>query len=204
MRFSTRTRAASIAAAALLVVVSASCSERLPGGPQAALEPGLSPDFFAAAVSYFDGRTALPILVDPRPLRPEARLRSVSENDLLTAEAETIRMRERVVESAGWRTTDAPADWRCVFAQALPPALPATVPDSLRRHRDACIQRGQYESLIFGLPQSGTDPDHPGRWRIRSVRMLLYGYEIIDLFLERRERGDWEVVESRVLDGVFS
>lgn len=59
-------------------------------------------------------------------------------------------------------------------------------------------------SLAFGIPQSGSDPDHPDRWRIRSMRMLSYGYEVVDLSLLRDPDGGWRVVEARVRSGVFS
>lgn len=180
------------------------CTERSPAGPRAALAPPQSPDFFAAAAGYFAGGTRAPIRVDPRPLRPEAALGSVTERDLMLSDGETIRMRARVLESAGWRTADAPADWRCVFSQGLPPANPRPLPDSLRLHREACLSQGPYVSLAFGIPQAGTDPDHPDRWRIRAMRMLPYGYEVVDLFLLRDPDGGWRVVEAHVRSGVFS
>jgi hypothetical protein len=204
MRFRMRRRAASVVMAPLLMVVALGCSERLPAGPQAALAPRQSPDFFTAAVSHFARKTGVPILVDPRPLRPEARLNSVTDADLLPSEAETIRMRTRVIESAGWRTADAPADWRCVFSQAPRPPDAPPEPDSLRLRYQPCRERGPYEILVFGLPQSGTDPDHPSRWRIRTMRMLPYGYEVVDLFLEKSPSGEWTVVADRVRSGVFS
>lgn len=68
-------RAARLLFAHLLVLLPAGCSERTPGGPQATIAPPLSPDFFAAAVGYFASRARAPLLVDPRPLRPEAALK---------------------------------------------------------------------------------------------------------------------------------
>lgn len=192
--------------AAMLVLASMAggCTERSPAGPQAALAPQKSPSFFAAAVRWFDDRTEAPVVIDPRPLRPEAGLDSVAESDLLASEPETVRMRTRVVESGGWRITDAPRDWRCVWSQGLPPPVPRPEPDSLRLRYAACRERGAYESLVFGLPQSGTDPDHPDRWRIRTMRMLPYGYEVVDLFLEKTTDGEWSVAGARVRAGVFS
>lgn len=190
--------------ASLLLLVA--CGERVPAGPQASLPPGQAPGLFAAAVRHFASRTEVPILVDPRPLRPEAGLGSVAESDLMASETEIIRMRTRVVESGGWRITDAPGDWRCVFSRGLPRAeLPAREPaDTLRLRREACRERGPYESLVFGLPESGTEPGHPGRWRIRTMRMLPYGYEVVDLFLRKIPNGEWTVVDARVRTGVFS
>jgi hypothetical protein len=185
-------------------MIATGCSERLPAGPAASVSPQLSPDFFAAAVRYFGTKTEAPIVVDPRPLRPESRLGSVGVNDLLPGETETIRMRTRVVESGGWRLTDAPRDWGCIWLHALPPAVPQPEPDSVRLHKEACGSRAPYQSLVFGLPQAGTDPNHPERWRIRTMQMLTYGYQVVDLFLEASPNGGWTVVEERVRTGVFS
>lgn len=192
------------AAVGLAAVVA--CAERLPAGVQASPEPGRSPALFTAVVRYFAARTQVPIRVDPRPLRPEARLNSVTDEDLLAGEAETIRMRTRVLEGDGWAVARAPEDWGCVLSQGVAPGQPAqaAAPDTLRARRDACREKGAYESLVFGLPQPGTDPDHPERWRVRTVRMLPYGYEVVDLFLEHRPSGDWMVVDARVRSGVFS
>ena len=201
MRFRSRPGTAHILIA---IAAMGGCTERSPAGPQAALAPPRSPDLFAAAVGYFADGTQGPIRVDPRPLRPEAALGSVTERDLMPLDAETIHMRTRVIESAGWRTADAPRDWRCVFSQGLPPAQPRPLPDSLRLHREACLSGGPYVSLAFGIPQSGTDLEHPDRWRIRAMRMLSYGYEVVDLHLLRDPDGGWRVVEARVRSGVFS
>jgi hypothetical protein len=188
----------------LLVLAAPGCSERLPAGPAAFVSPHLSPDFFAAAVRYFGTKTEAPIVVDPRPLRPESRLGSVGMNDLLPAETETIRMRTRVVESGGWRITDAPRDWGCIWSQALSSPVPRPVPDSVRLHKEDCLSRAPYQSLVFGLPQPGTDPDHPDRWRIRTMQMFTFGFQVVDLFLEASPNGGWTVVEERVRTGVFS
>jgi hypothetical protein len=208
MDFRKRVRLPTNWAAPLLLTAAIGCSELFPAGPRAALSPGESAEFFAAAVGYFaaDTMTPLPVWVDPRPLRAEAGLRSVTEADLLQADAQTIALRTRVIESAGWRTTDAPEDWRCVFSQMLPPAQPRVQegPDSLRLLHEACRRKGAYQSLVFGLPQSGTNPDHPERWRMRSMRMLLNGYEVVDLFLAPGPNGEWVVVEAQVRSGIFS
>lgn len=191
-------------APALLLFLGAGCAEPAPAGPQAARAPDASPEFFAAAVRYMESQASVPVRVDPRPLRPESRLNSVSEGDLLPDAAEAIRLRTAVAEREGWQLTNAVADWDCVFAEGLPPARPVELSDSIRRHREACREGGQRESLVFGLPQAGTDPEHPQRWSIRSMRMLLYGFEVVDLYLEPRPNGAWEVVEKRVRSGVFS
>lgn len=197
-------RGASFAVPLLAVTMAAACSERLPAGPQAGVEPRLSPDFFSAAVGYFASRTAVPVRVDPRPLRPEARLSWVRQDDLLEGQMEVIRMRTRVVESAGWRMADATEDWVCVLSQGPAPPVPRQEPDSIRQWRARCAESGDYQSFVFGLPQSGTDPDHPEWWRIRTMQMLPYGYQVVDLFLERRPNGTWIVVDARVRDGIFT
>jgi hypothetical protein len=192
-------------AVALLLLAAAACWERGPAGLGAAPPPGESPQLFAAAVGYFASRGEVPIRVDPRPLRPELVLYSVREGDFLPA-ADVVRMRTRVAEQGGWRLTDAVEEWTCVFAEGLPTpsSMGVQEPDSLRLHREACRQGGRRESLAFGLPQAGTDPAHPERWRIRAMRMLLHGFEVVDLYLERRPDGAWEVAEARVRSGVFS
>jgi hypothetical protein len=165
-----------------------------------------SPALFAAAVEYFAEGDTLPVRVDPRPLRPEARLYSVTEPDLLTGTPEIVRMRRRVLQTAGWVEANAAADWTCVFAEGYPPARPPTnePSDSASLTREECRRKGRFQSLVFGVPEAGTDPAHPHRWRIRAMRMLLHGFEGMDLYLEQRASGEWSVVEVRERTGVFS
>lgn len=185
-----------------------SCSQAIHGGPRpGGASPQESPGLFAAAVQYFATRSDYPTRVDPRPLRPEARLHSVTDLDiLLDGTAEIVRMRTTVLDSANWGLANAVADWTCVFAEAAPRARPPTdtaqTPQQVRH--EACRRSGRFQSLIFGIPQRGVDPAHPDRWRIRSMRMFLHGYEGIDLFLERSASGRWMVVEAKDLTGVFS
>jgi hypothetical protein len=208
-------RCLAIAACALVV---ASCGEAGLSGPRGGVAPAESPTFFASAVAHFAAGTREPVRVEPRPLRPEAMLYSVRDSDLLLQDHATARLRTRVIQSLGLRTSDATEDWKCVFSVGIPLPLPgrnspedslwaarrAQEPDSLQRHRAACRARGEFLSLAFGLPQAGTDPEHPERWRIRAVRMLLYGWEVVDLYLEAGPGGDWQVVEERSRVGAFS
>lgn len=196
-------RRASVVTGAIVWLTMAGCAGPISTRPQPAPSADESPEFFRAAVAYFDERAELPIRVDPRPLRTEARLSTVQESDLIASAEEVIRMRVAVMESHGWGRTSAAEDWGCVFSGGLPPARAHPVPDSVRAQREACRQRGRYESLVFGLPQHGTDTVHPGRWRIRTMRMLSYGFEVVDLFLED-DGGVWRVVDSNVRTGVFS
>lgn len=176
-------------------------------GPRARTAPGESPSFFAAAVQHFVRASSAPVRVDPRPLRPESTLRSVTDADILLADTATTRVRTAVLAAAGVPLADATADWRCVFATGLrlpPEAGGIAEPDSLRARRDACRRGGEYVSLALGLPQAGTDPEHPRWWRIRAMRMMLHGWEVVDLFLEPDARGEWRVVDERVRVGAFS
>ncbi|HEX6367973.1 MAG TPA: hypothetical protein VF006_03505 [Longimicrobium sp.] len=193
----------------------AACAESEVPDPYARVSPLQSADFFLAAVSHFAEREDTPMRVEPRPLRAEALLHSVTAADLLLTDSATIRMRTGALAARDIPTADATADWTCVFASGLRPPpgkgndpiweeMRAAEPDSLRRHRDACRARGEYVSLAFGPPQAGTQPDHPRRWRIRAMRMLLYGWEVIDLFLEADARGEWQVVEVQERVGAFS
>jgi hypothetical protein len=203
MRVRTSCRASGLAGAIVWLTM-AGCAAPVSTRPQPAPPAVESPELFRAAVAYFDDRTELPIRVDPRPLRPEARLSTVQESDLIAPAEAVVRVRMSVMERHGWGRTSAPEDWGCVFSEGLPPARAqeTPVPDSVRAQREACRQRGRYESLVFGLPQQGTDSTHPGRWRIRTMRMLSYGFEVVDLFLE--DDGGWHVVDASVRSGVFS
>lgn len=193
----------------------AACGESEVPDPYAQASPMQSAGFFTAAVSHFAGRARAPVRVDPRPLRADALLHSVSAGDLELTDSATIRLRAAALRAHDIPIADAPADWTCVFASDLrPPAgrgndpiweqMRAAEPDSLRRHREACRARGEYESLAFGPPQQGTDQAHPRRWRIRVMRMLLHGWEVVDLYLEANARGEWRVVEVQERVGAFS
>jgi hypothetical protein len=199
--------------AGALGIVLVACTEL--AAPRAQVAPPESADFFAAAVAHLAGRASAPVRVDPRPLKPEALLYSVRESDLLLTDHATIRLRTDALAAHEVPTADATADWRCVFSTGLraPPSrdhdpiwaeMRAAESDSVRQRREACRAGGEYESLAFGLPQAGTQPDHPGRWRIRAIRMLLYGWEVVDLFLEPNAQGRWDVVAEQTRVGSFS
>jgi hypothetical protein len=194
-----------------LVAAFAACVEAPTSGPRAQVQPAESPQFFAAAVQVLVVSSDAPVRVDPRPLRPEARLNSISESDILAADSATMRLRTGVLATLRIPLSDATADWRCVFATGVYPGRGGSTPnwatpepDSVRVSREACAQQGPYTSLAFGLPQAGTDPDHPQLWRIRAMRMMLHGWEIVDLFLEPGSNGTWEVVRQQVRVGAFS
>lgn len=208
MRANSTTFARSFSLAAWLACVPAlACTQGTIPGPQPSGAPALeSPAFFAAAVRYFANRDSLPLRVDPRPLRPEARLISATDADLLAGNADIVRMRREVLQAAGWREADAVADWKCVFAEGYPPARPSVGPaaDSMNVQREACRRNGRFQSLIFGLPQPASDPAHPQRWRIRALRMLLHGFEGIDLYVELDAAGEWRVVDAETKTGAFS
>lgn len=201
-----------------LVLVAGACSEVGIPGPRAQETPGESQAFFTAAVTYFAREATAPVRVDPRPLRAEAQLHSITESDIATTDSATIRLRMAALAAEGIPLADAVQDWRCVFAEGLrepPPGekggndpiweqIRAAEPDSVRARREACRRGGRYTSLVFGPPQAGTDPEHPRRWRIRAMRMMLHGWEIVDLFLDRTADGAWEVVRVQERVGSFS
>lgn len=195
-----------------------SCSETGLPGPHAQETPGESQAFFAAAVSYSARRSETPVRVDPRPVRAEAQLHAITESDIVTTDSATIRLRMAALAAEGIPLADAVQDWRCVFAEGMrgpPPGekggndpiweqIRAGEPDSVRAQREACRRDGRYTSLVFGPPQPGTDPEHPRWWRIRAMRMMLHGWEVVDLFLERTADGAWEVVRMQERVGSFS
>jgi hypothetical protein len=186
--------------------------------PHAQTAPGESERFFAAALSFSTRASRAPVRVDPRPLKPHALLHSVGEDDILSTDSTTIRLRTAALAAAGIPLTNATEDWHCVFATGLrgpPPGqdggsdpiweqIRAAEPDSLRARREACRSRGEFTSLAFGPPQAGTDPEHPQWWRIRVMRMMLHGWEAADLFLDRSPDGEWKVVHENVRVGAFS
>jgi hypothetical protein len=195
----------------------ASCTENAPSGPYAQVSPAESEDFFLAAVAHLVGQAKAPARVDPRPLRAGALLHSVSESDLLLSDRETIQLRTAALEARSVQMADATLDWGCVHASGLrapPPGASrdtafwarfrAAEPDSMRQRREACLAGGEFVSLAFGPPQEGTDPEYPRRWRIRAMRMMLMGWEVVDLFLERNPVGQWIVVSEQVRVGSFS
>lgn len=203
---------------AVLTLSLASCAEGAMAGPHGRTAPGESEPFFAAVVQHFVRGSNIPVRIDPRPLRPGSMLHSVRESDLLLADTSTIRLRTAVLARTGTPRADAVADWGCVFATGLqgpPPGerggsdplwaeMRAAEPDSVRLRKEACRRGGQYTSLAFGLPQAGTRPEQPRWWRIRAIRMMLHGWEVIDLFLEADPRGEWIVVEAVPRVGAFS
>lgn len=200
---------------AVLGPLLAACTEGGPSAPHARVAPAESADFFIAAVTYFAGRAEAPVRVDPRPLKAEALLHSVSHGDLLLTDRKTTALRASALAARGIQLADATEDWRCVFATGLRPPpgagtdpiwaqIRAAEPDSLRLRREACRAQGEYVSVAFGPPQPGIQPEHPGRWRLRAMRMMLHGWEVVDLFLEPNAYGLWEVVAVQERVGSFS
>jgi hypothetical protein len=213
-----RGSACALLAGAGLVLSLASCAEAGMPGPHAQTTPGESEQFFAVALSFSTRASRAPVRVDPRPLKAQALLHSVGEGDILSTDSSTIRLRTAALAAAGIPLTNATEDWQCVFATGLrgpPPGqgggsdpiweqIRAAEPDSLRARREVCRSGGEFTSLAFGPPQAGTDPEHPRWWRIRVMRMMLHGWEVADLFLDRSPDGEWTVVHENVRVGAFS
>jgi hypothetical protein len=112
------------------------------------------------------------------------------------------RMQSAFVSGRSAPRGNAADHWKCVFSQGVPAAVPALVADSIRVHAERCVARGSRESLVFGSDEAVSG--YLGRFRIPVVRMLLRGYEVIDLFLEHGPSGDWRVVDAVVRTGAFS
>lgn len=217
-RISNEARRRSLLSLASLVMGLASCTEAGPPDPHAQVMPGESEQFFATVVSFSVRASKVPVRVDPRPLRAESPMRSVSHEDLVLDDSATIRLRTAVLRASSIPLSDATRDWQCVFASGMrgpPPGerggsdpiwdqIRAAEPDSLRVRREACRERGEYLSLAFGPPQAGTDREHPRWWRVRAMRMMLHGWEIVDLFLEQQADGTWKVVRTQERVGAFS
>jgi hypothetical protein len=159
----------------------------------------------AAALGYFAGRTEGVLLVDPRPLRPDASLQGIRERDLDSADEGVVRARTRFLEGRGIRTTDAAADMRCAFSRGVPPpdSLLRLEPDSIRSRREACLARGVYTTYAFGHAQPAGTPASPGAVRVRAFRITTWSYEVWDVDLRPAPRG-FEVIGTRRLGGVAS
>lgn len=204
-----RTDARSCALLIIGLVSLNACHESRVAGPGAAgaqAVPQQSRGLFAAALDHFasgaDGR----LLVDPRPLRPDADLAEIAAADIATEDVATAGLRAGIARERGLGLTDAADDQRCAFARGL------TVPDSIMRRMEAdsitrerqeCLARGQFTSVIFGLPVPA-GAQQPGVWRLKAVRMNTWHYGIWDLYLRPAEGGDWVIVEAKQAFGIAS
>lgn len=170
-------------------------------------QPGDS-DLLAAALQFFARRDAGAIRMDPRPLRPDARLQGITTRDLAVTDESVVRARTEFARSRGIATTDAAADMSCAFARGVPPpdSMLRLEPDSIRTRRQACLARGLYTTYVFGVARPARAPSSDGTPRVvlRAVRMTTSGFDVWDLEMRPNERGGYEVAGARRLGGVSS
>jgi hypothetical protein len=182
-----------------LLLAAGSCTGmagRASAGP--AGDPRVSPALFAAALDHLARDARGRLLVDPRPLRPDADLGGVDPGDLMGGAEDVTRVRAEVLASRGLASTDATLDQRCTFSEGagLPPGREALLADSIRQRAAECRAREPYTTLIFTLPRAATGNGYPpGTWRVRAVRMSRAGFQIWDVYL-RAVHPDWEVVAA--------
>lgn len=189
--------------------VAAGCVEPQASGPVSAAAqtaPSRSVGLFSAAIDHFAVTGGAPLLVDPRPLRPDADLSGVQSGDLAVAETAVVRLRTGVLAQRRIATTDATADQRCAFTQGVTPPEEylRTEPDSIGLRRRECLQRGAYASVIFGLPQRVEGAASAETWKLTAVRITTSSYYVWDLYLRPAAGGRWAVVDAKRVYGIMS
>jgi hypothetical protein len=183
------------------LVSSTACSEgqmASPGAIGARAVPPQSRGLFVAALDHFVSGSEGRLLVDPRPLRPDVDLGSVTAADIAAEDAASAEFRAHIVRERGLGLTDAVRDQRCAFVRGvtLPDSMLRLLPDSVRRRREECLARESYTSVIFGTPRP-VGEQRPGVWRLEAVRMTTWKYGIWDLYLRPSGRGDWVLLEAK-------
>lgn len=178
------------------------CMEMGAASPSAAEDPVESPAFFSVVLDYLARDARGRVLVDPRPLRTGADLRTIEDEDLDPDAAAVTRLRSEALAARGVRTTNATVDQRCTFSEGvgLPPGRQRVVPDSVRRQIAECRAREAYTTFILGLPEPDEGNGYPpGTWRVRVHEMERAGFQVRDLYLRATAHSGWEVfaVERR-------
>lgn len=187
----------------MLLAAMPSCRET--AAPSTAGVPAESPAFFSAALDHLAHNARGQMRVDPRPLRPQADLRSIEEEDLDTGAAEIIRLRSNVLSRRGIASTDAAADQRCTFSEGLEPPPGRVLSDSVRRLAAACSAEPSYTTFILGTPEHIVDSAYPpGTWRVSVHAMQKSGFAVWDLYLRPNANSGWEVFTSERRFGMSS
>jgi hypothetical protein len=174
----------------------------VPGAPTHLEHPSASAAFFVAAVERLADSTTGRVRIDPRPLRADADLAAVSDEDLAADADEATRVRSAVLRSRNVTPTDAVADFRCTFSAGVgaPPGRESALADSVRQRRAQCRAREPYTTLIFGLPERVAEGSHPrDTWSLKAVAITVGGFRIWELYLQPQPDGSWRVtgLESR-------
>lgn len=184
------------------------CSEGRRSDPvavSAQTVPQQSHGLLTAAIDHFAPDSEGRLQVDPCPLRADADVAGISIGDIAVEDAATAELRASIVRDHGLTVSDAADDHRCTFAGGLrvPDYIARTVPDSLRRQREACLRKPPYTTLIFGLPEPA-GAERPGVWKLEAVRMTTWSYHVWDLYLRPAGNGAWSIVETEQLLGIMS
>ena len=180
-----------------------SCGET--AAPSMAGVPVESPAFFSAVLDHLARDARGQMRVDPRPLRPQADLRSIEVEDLDAGAVDIIRLRSDVLSRRGIAPADAAADQRCTFSEGIG-ALPGRVlSDSVRRLTAMCAARPSFTTFVLGTPERSADDEHPpGTWRVSVHVMQKSGFAVWDLYLHPRANAGWEVLAAERRFGMSS
>lgn len=180
-----------------------SCMET--AGPAAAGQPDSSPSFFSTTLDHLARDARGQMRVDPRPLRVQADLRSIEDEDFDAGAAAAIRVRSDVLARRGIVAADAVADQRCTFSEGVGAPPGRVVPDSIRRQAAECAARAAYTTFVLSSPERSEGNGYPpGTWRVTVHAMQKSGFAVWDLYLRPTADAGWEVFASERRFGMSS
>jgi len=182
------------------------------------VQPGTDSVLFAEVISHLGRDAAIALRVDPRPLRPDAELVTLTDlgpvlpqrigpfaqaDPLAVVHADVMATREATLRRASIQQTDALADARCPGVMMVPSE------DLESRKRDVCPSTS-FLSVALALPRAG-GPWWPGHVdqrtqfadrdvvsiRVISRHMTPRGSSeaAADYVFERTAHGGWSLVE---------
>jgi hypothetical protein len=182
------------------------------------VQPGTDSVLFAEVISHLGRDAAIAVRVDPRPLRPDAELVTLTDlghvlpqrispraqaDPLAVVHADVMATREATLRRASIQQTNALADARCPGIMMVP----SKDLDSLKR--DACPST-PFLSVVLALPRAG-GPWWPGHLdqrtqfadrhavsiRVIARHMTLRGSteSAADYVFEIGAQGRWSLVE---------
>lgn len=157
-----------------------------------------------------------PLRIDPRPLERDNNIVEPHPDNIDKGAELVVRERTRIAQQLGATLTDAWEDFRCVNPGAAPPPPPAGTRDPADGPDGTCAQKGQFQSLILGIPRPGgayypegsiDERDHHGDavWTVRMLASGFDGYVAYDIVLTPRPGSKvWLVLDRKILYSIVS